>query len=246
MTGPGRYRRDSGVVSRGLFGGVLYFWEVVGRSGLRDLGSIPVLGRGWASSDRSGSQSVLLVRGRVEMGDPNGLLLRFAGSGLPYHSRPRTGPIRSPRVLVCYQGRVGPGAPSGRHRRPREPGVSVCPLAAVQIPLWVFGPPGPHRFDHAAAPLLTPNVALWVAASSLHQFGVSDCRDRDSVWVPSSAPESRSTRAASSAAGHAPLPKSNLGLGIHDNENDWAQTLLEPQHEVLKPSAIFSTPLYSN
>ncbi|KAJ1201170.1 hypothetical protein NDU88_004984 [Pleurodeles waltl] len=35
-----------------------------------------------------------------------------------------------------------------------------------------------HRFDHAAAPLLSPNVALWVAASSLHQFGVSDCRDR--------------------------------------------------------------------
>ncbi|KAJ1096072.1 hypothetical protein NDU88_001218 [Pleurodeles waltl] len=36
----------------------------------------------------------------------------------------------------------------------------------------------PHRYDHAAAPLHSPNVALWVAASSLHQFGVSDCRDR--------------------------------------------------------------------
>ncbi|KAJ1177707.1 hypothetical protein NDU88_002959 [Pleurodeles waltl] len=79
--------------------------------------------------------------------------------------------------MLYAPSRVGPGAPSGR-RCPREPGVSVCPLAGVPIPPWVFGPPGPHRFDHAAAPLLSPNVALWVAASSLHQFGVSDCRDR--------------------------------------------------------------------
>ncbi|KAJ1091652.1 hypothetical protein NDU88_004769 [Pleurodeles waltl] len=79
--------------------------------------------------------------------------------------------------MLYAPSRVESGAPSGR-RHLRVPGVSVCPLAAVQIPLWVFGPPGPHRFDPAAAPLLSPNVALWVAASSLHQFGVSDCRDR--------------------------------------------------------------------
>ncbi|KAJ1106810.1 hypothetical protein NDU88_004208 [Pleurodeles waltl] len=79
--------------------------------------------------------------------------------------------------MLYAPSRVGPGAPSGR-RRPLEPGVSVCPLAGVPIPPWVFGPPGPHRFDHAATHLLSPNVALWVAGSSLHQFGVSDCQDR--------------------------------------------------------------------
>ncbi|KAJ1117060.1 hypothetical protein NDU88_005260 [Pleurodeles waltl] len=79
--------------------------------------------------------------------------------------------------MLYAPSRVGPGDPSGR-RRPREPGVSVCPLTPVQIPPWIFGPPGPRRFVHAAAPHLSPNVALWVAASPLHQFGVSGCRDR--------------------------------------------------------------------
>ncbi|KAJ1149154.1 hypothetical protein NDU88_001971 [Pleurodeles waltl] len=57
--------------------------------------------------------------------------------------------------------------------------VSQCaPSPGCQFRLGFSGLRAPHRFDHAAAPLLSPNVALWVAASSLHQFGESDCRDR--------------------------------------------------------------------
>ncbi|KAJ1172393.1 hypothetical protein NDU88_004240 [Pleurodeles waltl] len=56
--------------------------------------------------------------------------------------------------------------------------ASQCgPSPRCKFRLGFSGLRAPHRFDHAAAPLLTPNVALWVAASSLHQFGVSDCRD---------------------------------------------------------------------
>ncbi|KAJ1162809.1 hypothetical protein NDU88_003274 [Pleurodeles waltl] len=53
-----------------------------------------------------------------------------------------------------------------------------APSPGCQFRLGFSGLRAPHRFNHAAAPLLSPNVALWVAASSLHQFGVSDCRDR--------------------------------------------------------------------
>ncbi|KAJ1157368.1 hypothetical protein NDU88_010081 [Pleurodeles waltl] len=78
-----------------------------------------------------------------------------------------------PRLLAQDPNRCcKPPAVSGRE-------LLMGALDTVQILPWVFGPPGPHRFDHAAAPHFSPNVALWVAASSPHQFGVSDCRDRD-------------------------------------------------------------------
>ncbi|KAJ1209637.1 hypothetical protein NDU88_005011 [Pleurodeles waltl] len=40
-------------------------------------------------------------------------------------------------------------------RRLQEPGVSVCPLAPVQVPPWIFGPPGsaPIRSRRCSSPL---------------------------------------------------------------------------------------------
>ncbi|KAJ1090529.1 hypothetical protein NDU88_003661 [Pleurodeles waltl] len=75
-------------------------------------------------------------------------------------------PIASGRELL-----VGAAAPRSS--------VSQCAHSLrCKFRLGFSGLQAPLRIDHAAAPHLSPNVTLWVDASSLHQFGVSDCRDR--------------------------------------------------------------------
>ncbi|KAJ1092474.1 hypothetical protein NDU88_005584 [Pleurodeles waltl] len=57
--------------------------------------------------------------------------------------------------------------------------ASQCaPSPRCKFRLGVSGLRAPRQYFQAAAPRLSPNVAVWVAASSLHQFGVSGCRDR--------------------------------------------------------------------
>ncbi|KAJ1124180.1 hypothetical protein NDU88_002641 [Pleurodeles waltl] len=76
-----------------------------------------------------------------------------------------------------------PPAASGREllvgaSAPGNLASQCAPSPRCKFRLGFSGLRAPHRFDHAAPPLLSPNVALWAAASSLHQFGVSDCRYR--------------------------------------------------------------------
>ncbi|KAJ1188879.1 hypothetical protein NDU88_005636 [Pleurodeles waltl] len=126
MLGPSRYRGDAGVA---LWGGFMFLggdW-IIGYS----------LRLSWLSAQFAPPFPLPSLR------SPGGWLLGFSGSGLRSRPRPRMDLASLLRSQSRPQApsRVRLGAPSGR-RLLRVRGVSMCPLAPVHIPPWIFGPAG--------------------------------------------------------------------------------------------------------